>query len=62
MVKNKTIFFMLFCLSSANITHFHNYLILKALKIKYPRVLLTVFYEFNIIEIKKGAQLPEHLL
>jgi hypothetical protein len=61
MVKNKTIFFMLFCLSTANIIHFHNYLISKALKIIYLNVFLVIFYEFNILETKKGVQLPEHL-
>jgi len=53
---------MLFYLSNANIAHFRNYCILSTLKIKHTLSFLSFFYEFNIVENKKGALKTERLL
>ncbi len=47
MVKNKTIFFMLFCLSDANIIHFHNYTTAIPAEIRHLSDFLAFHYEFN---------------
>ncbi|BFM42385.1 hypothetical protein CFS9_10260 [Flavobacterium sp. CFS9] len=52
---------MLFCLSDANIIHFHNYISAIPAEIGYLSEFLAFHYEFNIIQNKKGALFPEHL-
>jgi hypothetical protein len=47
MVKNKTTFFMLFCLSDANIIHFHNKKQLRTSKPKDIQQILIQFYEIH---------------
>ncbi|OXB22836.1 hypothetical protein B0A80_14065 [Flavobacterium tructae] len=51
MVKNKTIFFMLFCLSDANIIHFHNYITAIPAEIRYLSDFLAFHYEFNTNDV-----------
>jgi hypothetical protein len=61
MVKNKIIFFILFCLSNANITHFRNNTQYKSPNTKHIKYIPPSFYEIHNLEKRKFILLIQDL-